>query len=540
MQNDVQDTARNGKAHIYPKGCFFKTLDDIKDKHITVMGLGLNGGGIESVRFFLRHGAYVTVTDKKSAAQLEPTLLRLKSDKMLDLTRLHFVLETHRICDFATADCVIKTPAVRYEDNEYLQAAKVIETDISVFLQFCKSPIIAVTGSKGKSTTASLIYYGLKNAGFDAYLGGNITMSPLSFLESTDGLTLVILELSSWQLRDLRGRQLLKPKVAVLTKIVSDHQNWYHSMSEYIADKMQIFAMQDSSDYAVIPQGQISAGKDGIPKGYADWGQLATLKTKAKILRYSTEELDDNVYGAWLNHDNTGTVRLPEELLSKQAQLNNICEEKIITTMLVPGVHNRINALAAACAIQVMKVAPEQTAQLFATWTGIPHRLELFHKWKCRPVTCGHASTVLFYNDSAATVPEAASLAVQAFGKSVIAICGGTDKELDFSPLAKALRPNAIDDITDRIAPQAVYLLEGTGTQKLIRLLETNHTEFIGPFSSLQQLLCVLRGDMRSAKLAKESTQIVVFSPGCTSFGMFENEFDRGDKFKEIVKAMFL
>ena len=188
--------------HIYPEGCYFKSLEDIKGKKVVVMGLGLNGGGEATVRFLLKHGAYVLATDMKSKQELEPTIKSLANDKSLDTSRLSYRLGEHKIEDFQNADCVIKNPGVKYDGNKFLAVAKNIETDISLFLAFSKAPIIAVTGSKGKSSTVSAIYYGLKEAGFDAYLGGNITVSPLTFLEKTSGTTPVVLELSSWQLAD--------------------------------------------------------------------------------------------------------------------------------------------------------------------------------------------------------------------------------------------------------------------------------------------------------------------------------------------------
>ena len=132
-------------AHVYPQGCFFKTIDDIKDKHITVMGLGLNGGGEAVARFLLKHGAYVLVTDMKTEEQLKPTLNSIAHDDTLNKERLTYVLGGHRIQDFRDADCVIKNPGVKIQGNEFLSAALAIETDISLFLQFlsgCNNSIL--------------------------------------------------------------------------------------------------------------------------------------------------------------------------------------------------------------------------------------------------------------------------------------------------------------------------------------------------------------------------------------------------------------
>ena len=225
------------EPYTYPADCFFKSLEDIRGKKITIMGLGLNGGGQAAVRFFLKHGAFLTVTDMKTEEELSPTLRALEKDIQKYRDNITFVLGRHDIQDFSQADVVIKNPGVKIQGNKYLAAAKAIETDISVFLKFTQAPIIAVTGSKGKSSTVSAIHYGLQNAGFKTFLGGNITVSPLTFLEETDKNTPVVLELSSWQLADLRGRGLLKPFIALLTLIVPDHQNWYGSMESYVADK---------------------------------------------------------------------------------------------------------------------------------------------------------------------------------------------------------------------------------------------------------------------------------------------------------------
>ena len=142
---------------------------------VTVMGLGVNGGGLASARFFAARGASVTVTDMKDEAALAESLSSLEG------LPIRYVLGRHEMGDFSGADLVIKNPAVR-ADSPYLAAARAVETDISTFLRYCPAPVAAVTGSKGKSTTASALAHALSSAG-TAFLGGNITVSPLSFLD---------------------------------------------------------------------------------------------------------------------------------------------------------------------------------------------------------------------------------------------------------------------------------------------------------------------------------------------------------------------
>lgn len=527
-------------VHVYPEGCYFKSLEDIKDKHVTVMGLGLNGGGEAVVRFLLKHGAYVLVTDMKSAEELTPTLEALAKDTSLDKSHLSYVLGQHRIEDFESADCVIKNPGIKYNGNKYLEKAKAIETDLSIFLHFTKAPIIAVTGSKGKSTTVSAIHYGLNKAGFKAFLGGNITVSPLTFLDQTDGTTPVVLELSSWQLADLRGRKLLKPHIAVITKIVPDHQNWYGNMLSYVEDKKLIFENQTKDDYTILDYDSDSSAEgvdfDGNATGIENWGNVFAKETKATVLRYSRFPLNERVYGAWLDKTDSGIIRLPENLLSKRTIEKGLKEEVVLKELKVPGPHARINSLNAALVLRLMGVAPEAVREIMSEWTGIEHRLEYFHTWEI--MSTNNSKThkkAVFYNDSCATVPEATVAALQSFKKKVVLLTGGTDKKLDFKPLVKAL-------ISQTTQPEELYLLAGTGTDKLTALLDKHSYPYHGPYASLEAALATIKSHLVAKAMNPKSNEetIVVFSPGATSFGMFKNEFDRGNTYKEDVKVMFV
>lgn len=511
-------------AFVYPEGCFFKSLEDIKGKNITVMGLGLNGGGEATVRFLLKHGANVLVTDKKTKEQLKPTIDSLNSDLSVDTKNLKYVLGEHRIEDFQNADVVIKNPGVKIQGNVYLQAAKNIETDISLFLKFTKAKIIAVTGSKGKSSTVSAIYYGLKQANFDVYLGGNITVSPLTFLEKTSEKSVVILELSSWQLADLRGRKLLKPYISLITKIVPDHQNWYANMSEYVADKRLIYADQTKEDYTLVDFDGDTVGTGPITGG--TWGDLFASESKGTVIRYSQKDLSryaKGMNGAWQSFDDdnvfSGMVKLPDW---PKAQ-------KVLGKLKVPGVHMRCNTMNAALVLAIMGVELAFIESTLGQWTGIPHRLQFFHTWQSPS-----GIKFRFFNDSCSTVPEAAAVASQSFGKQVVFITGGTDKGLDFMPLAATL--NYKDSFSTKV--YKLYLLDGTGTEKLVQLLKKDQIDFDKPFDSLELLLKKLKEDLLMAGDSFLSDTIV-FSPGATSFGMFTNEFDRGNKFMNLVKEIF-
>ena len=531
-------------AHVYPEGCVFNSLDDIAGKKVTVMGLGLNGGGEACVRFFLLHGAFVTVTDMKTREQLLPTINSIENDRMLDKSRLRYVLGEHRMEDFSDAFCVIKNPGVKIEGNKYLQSARAIETDLSIFLKFTKAPIIAVTGSKGKSSTVSAIEYGLKSAGFKVFLGGNITVSPLTFLHKTDGTTPVVLELSSWQLADLRGRKLLKPKISIITKIVPDHQNWYGAMDPYVDDKKLIYADQTEKDFTILDFDEDDyLTETANPKeGCKCWGDVFASETKATVLRYSKKILPDGVWGAYQVKTRCegikGYIRIPLSLTNPKADSQTIVEENVMGELLVPGQHMKINVLNAALVMHIMGIVPQLTLSILGQWKGIQHRLERCHDWVCETTKRKFA----FYNDTCATVPEATAAATQAFDQSMVLVSGGTDKGLDFDFLAQSLAKKELH----HYRPYEIYLLSGTGTDKLTALLDQLSVKYVGPFDSLQMLLGIMKTNMMEPNHDKvygpffEKNYIpVVFSPGATSFGMFTNEFDRGNKFKDLVRSIF-
>jgi len=457
----------------------FTTRADLAGLKVTIMGLGLNGGGLATARFFAREGALVTITDKKTEAELAPSIEALSS-----FGNIRYVLGRHELADFSGADVVIKNPGVKLEGNEFLEAAKSIETDLSVFLRFSKAPILAATGSKGKSSTVSALFFALKELGYDAFLGGNITVSPLTFIDATSASTPVVLELSSWQLADLRGRGLLKPRVAILTPVMPDHQNWYGGMEPYVADKKLIYADMDDECHLLCNRDD-------------EWGKVFSGETAAQVHWYSSEILPDNCDGAWLDPYGRGFMRVgdcaPVEILP--------------VNLLVPGKHMRQNLLNAAQALVLYGGSPATVAKAMAKFPGIEHRLEFFHE----------ENGVRWYNDSAATIPEAVAAALTSFDTPVVLLAGGTDKELDFTPLAEAAH-----------LAKAIYLLAGTGTDKLIPMLRERGISFQGPYASLAELVAAGRESAISG-------DTIVFSPGATSFGLFKNEFDRGTRFRETV-----
>jgi len=442
---------------------------------VTVMGLGLNGGGLASVRFLAEQGALVTATDLRSASVLEPSISSLKD---LDI---RYVLEEHRMEDFENADMVIKNPAVP-PTSPYLKAAQRVETDISLFLSLCSNPILAVTGSKGKSTVVSALHHILIKSFPRTRLGGNITVSPLSFLKELKEGDPVVLELSSWQLGDLKNRDLLHPDVSVLTNIMNDHQNMYASMTDYADDKKVIFRGQNKNQYALFL-------KD-------DWGVSFAEECPARSLYYT------------LGDDRSGDLHMEGE--EGIFVFNGVRENLLPEVLKTPGEHFRLNCLIAAGAARLFGVDRKDILEQLADFPGVPHRLELVKEH----------DGIRYYNDTTATIPEAMAAGIMSFSAPLHLICGGNDKVLDYAPVAATFA-----------SAGNIYLLKGTATEKMIRQLDRAGKSYNGPFESLKDAFDAARKNAVSG-------DVVLMSPGATSFGMFINEFDRGNQFRALAGAL--
>jgi UDP-N-acetylmuramoylalanine--D-glutamate ligase len=455
---------------------------------VLIMGLGLHGGGLESARYFAERGADVTVTDLGDEERLAPSLRKLEG------LRIRYVLGRHEMADFEEADIVVKNPGVR-PDSPYLLVCRRVETDLSLFLARNPARLTAITGSKGKSTTASAVHWVLqaaRSAGIlpgGAYLGGNITLSPLTFLDNLTPQDDVVLELSSWQIGDLRGRRketgeaLLKPRAAILTGILPDHLDRYGGMDAYVEDKRIIYRGQDARDVTVVSDDS--------------WGRSFRAESKARPLSYGESPLPPGLSGGWLTGaEGPGLARLGGEVF-----------EAVPRILKIPGYHQKKNILAGALALLDLNIPREFVRESLGRFPGLPHRLEFFHTFR----------GIRFYNDTASTIPEAAAAAVSAFDRPPILVAGGTDKQLDFSPL-----------VSGAAKAKALILLAGTGTDRLMPLLRARGIAFQGAFDALEPAVAAaLRG--------AASGDPVVLSPGCASFGMFLNEFDRGAKWKAAV-----
>ena len=443
------------------------------------MGLGLHGGGAGAANYFSARGDEVTVTDLKTEGELKQGIGLVK-----DRNCIRFVLGRHDYRDFERADLIIQNPDVP-PDSPYIAHARArgiqVETDISIFLDLIRDKteaVIGVTGTKGKSTTASLIHAILSLQGH-ALLAGNITVSVFDILEEVREGTTVVLELSSFQLGGLRHRSY-SPPVAVMTNLLDDHLNYYPSREAYFEDKTVIHRFQHSGDILV-------------------------LNRDNQVYSKTKENRGVNRVSFGLGEDITGDGSyLNRGMISyrKGDQSINVMDSEDIR---IPGRHNIYNVLAAAAAALAMGVESETIAEGIRRFPGLPHRLE--------NISAG--GSLRFINDSAATTPDAAVEGILSINGSLTLIAGGADKGLELQGLADAI---------NRRVGQLV-LLEGSGTHRL--LAEGVDVPNV--------IFDTLREAVEYAEKNTTSPATILLSPGFASFGMFKNEFDRGDQFRELV-----
>ncbi len=453
-------------------------------KKVVIMGLGLHGGGSSCAKFFCGQGADVIVTDLKSEKQLQKSLEKLKG---LDIK---YSLSGHKEEDFKKADLIVKNPDVP-NDSPFLEIARKnnipIKTDVGIFFDLADSAIIGVTGTKGKSTVSALIYNLLKARFPDAVLAGNIGVSPLEILPEIGSGSKVVLELSSFELEGLEK----SPHVAVITNIVPDHLNRYKSMSEYIDTKKIIFKYQKPEDVLILNYDDAvlrKISKDANSQVYFFSNKLTPETAEVELVSYvKNSEI-------FMNEENRPVIKTGE--------------------LHIFGEHNVSNVLAAVTAAAIFKIPRKNIEKVLKSFFGAPHRQEFVLEKK----------GVEYFNDTAATMPFAAIVALKTFSTrfpkaNIVLIAGGQDKNLEYEDFARV--------ISDKI--KNLVLLPGTASEKIKKYLAKNvKICAVGSMEKAVNAAC---------RLSHEGDKVLL-SPGAASFNLFKNEYDRGDQFKKFVKKL--
>src|SRR5574341_818538 len=320
--------------------------NEFKNKKITVMGLGLFGGGVGVAQFLARQGAHVIVTDLRNADDLSPSI------KQLEGLPISYNLGGHSEVNFIDIDMVIVNPSVP-KDSKFLNIAKnnhiPIDTEMNIFFKLCPAPIIGITGSNGKSTTTTLIGKMLQQTQRTTWIGGNIGKSLLTHIEEIRPSDIVVLEISSFQLEDLISTKK-SPHISILTNISPNHLDRYPNMDAYIQAKKGIILHQKPEDYTILNYDDPELRK---------WEK----ECKSRVVWYSAQNTLTN--GAFAKNNNI--------VLSMNGQSITI---PCLSSAKIPGVHNLQNILAASCAAYLAGAKEPHIEQVVTTFTGLEHRLE--------------------------------------------------------------------------------------------------------------------------------------------------------------------
>ncbi len=456
-----------------------------KGKKITQLGLGLLGRGVGDAIFIAECGADLIVTDLKTEEELKTSVEKLKSFPNVSLH-----LGGHNLEDFKNRDFILKGAGVPL-DSIYIEEARKnnipIEMDSSLFFKLLPEGVITigVTGTRGKSTVTHLINNILKSAGKKTIIGGNVRDTATlpyikDFYLGVQPLdSFVVLELDSWQLQGF-GDSKISPHVAIFTAFMHDHTNYYKSTAEmpgherYFQDKSNIYLYQKKGDALIVGE-EIASVIAGKPHGEG------------------------------------------EIFIARKSGVPKDWNPKII------GEHNLLNISCAIEACRALGISNEDIKKGVESFEGVEGRLQFVKE----------VGGVKIYNDNNATTPEATIAALAAISsksqvpslneaeKNIILICGGSDKNLELDKLIEEINKTC----------KFVVLLPGSGSEKFSSKLLSSQASKLIRVPNLSEAIT-------EAIKHANSGDIILFSPAFASFGQFKNEYDRNDKFMEIINSI--
>ena len=442
------------------------SLKKLQNKKIAILGLGIENQAL--LKYLLKNKIETdfTICDQRSREELVekmPELIKYKNIQWR--LRADFNQRLHEF------DILFRAPGWPLNCPEIREAKKknsgiIISSPMKLFFELCPSKnIIGVTGTKGKGTTSSLIAQILKTAKKKVWLGGNIGVAPFAFLEQVKKIDWVVLELSSFQLEDLH----LSPHIAVVTNFTPEHlapadphnPNYHKSLRAYREAKENIFKWQGGRDYFVV-----------------------NSKTQDARYKIAERSLGKRIYFS------------KSELKSK-----------------LVGEHNRENIAAAEVVAKIVGIKKEVVARAVKIFRGLEHRTEFVRE----------IGDVQYYDDSFATTPDSAIIALKSFQAPIILLAGGADKGANFQILAKEIKKRV----------KFVILFTGKGTEKIKAALKKAQysPNKILTVSSMPEAISY-------ANQASVAGDIILLSPGCASFGVFKNYKERGSLFKKEVRAI--
>ncbi|MDO8461578.1 MAG: UDP-N-acetylmuramoyl-L-alanine--D-glutamate ligase [Deltaproteobacteria bacterium] len=454
-------------------------IDSMKGKKVLVVGLGKSG--LSALRFLHQKGALVTVTDARREEELK-TRLDPTSLQLLTSNTIKKVFGSHPPKIFEEQDLIVLSPGV---PTDLPGIKKALKKKIPVWGEMelaCRAitiPIIAVTGTNGKSTTVTLIHEMLKKGGKRVLLGGNIGTPLIDFVEPSRNNDLLVVEVSSFQLETI---QSFHPKVAVLLNIAPDHLDRYSRFTDYVKAKARLIKNQDKNDLF-------------IGNGSDKYCLAIARKTKAKKCFFSSQK------------------KIPGGLFLNGSEINyqfgKNKEVYLARNNHLTGLHNKENMMAAIATARHFGVSVESIQGTLDSFLGLKHRMEYVRE----------TNGVTYYNDSKGTNVSATLMALAGLpDKKVLLIAGGRDKGSNYKPLKTVARKKL----------KGLYLI-GEAAEKIRRELGGQTKTVIA--ETLEKAVYLVSGDAAWG-------DIILFSPACASYDQFKNFEHRGETFKNLVMRL--
>jgi len=451
---------------------------NLKNQKVAVIGLGVSN--IPLIDYLYEKQADVTIFDDREEEKIDSNLIN-----KVKQYGFRYFLGNRNLENLQGFDLIFRSPSCLPTKQELVaekSRGAIVTTEIEQLMKMAPCKIIGITGSDGKTTTTSLTYEIIKNAGYNVHLGGNIGIPLFTRLKEIKPEDIIVLELSSFQLMEME----VSPEIAAITNITPNHLNIHKDYDEYIEAKKNIFKKQNESEIVVLNEDNMltRACKNEVP---------------GKAIMFSSTQKLDNGY---IVED--GIVKKCEDGIRRH--IVNTADLKL------KGIHNFQNVCTALALTETL-VDIDNAVETIKAFSGVSHRLELVRT----------IDGVEWYNDSASTSPTRGISALNSFNnKEIILIAGGADKNLDYTPLGKP--------IVDKVKK---LILIGQTAPKIYDAVKT---ELELQNKELDIHMC--ETFMQSLELAKRLAkpgQVVLFSPASTSFDMFKDMYDRGDQFKAAV-----
>ena len=446
---------------------------NLTGKKIVVIGMGKTG--IATARFLGKQGAKVIVTDEKPVDKWGSEFEQIAKEKWLEIGSYNTRILTG-------ACMVVPSPGVPPSNDLLVEALKKnipVISEIEMAYRFLKVPVIAVTGTNGKTTTTTLLGEILKYSGKKTFVGGNIGNPLIEYVEGSQKEDFIVAEISSFQLQWI---EKFRPFIAVLLNITCDHINYHGSFAEYRRIKTRVFANQTKADFAIL--------------NAADPEQEEMDRIiNAQVVKFSSKRVLQK--GIFIKKNNI-VFRMPGA--------NE--EQYPLSIINLPGLHNVENVMAAIMAARFCGCSQENIIAAVSAFRGLPHRIEFV----------GEKNSIKFYDDSKGTNVGSVVRALETFAKPVILLLGGRDKDGDFETLKPLLAAKA-----------KKVILFGEARDRIASLIGKD-------MPALKK--AKLREAIESAYKNAQPGDIILLSPGCASFDEFANYKERGNFFKDVVRNL--